>query len=181
MRYDRLKHVSITFINEKNTTPKTQLLTKIQFADVSKKEIYSELLTLYEVNLNRINDSNAPSENLLVLTSFLSLTCHKDLCDFVNRFDSDFARRLIIGYFYAVTDDALLLKIEGSEKFMFELTAERIQEEREEAREEGREEGREQNIIEVARKMLANGLAIDLVAACVDKPVEWLKFQLALA
>ena len=44
MRYERLKHVSITFINEKNTTPKVLPIAKIQLANVSTNEVYSELL-----------------------------------------------------------------------------------------------------------------------------------------
>ena len=169
MRYEHLKQVSITFIYEKNTTPNAPPLAKVRFTDVNTNEIYSDLLTLYEVNLNKITDETKPNEDLLILKAFLSITCHGGLCDFVNRFDTIFAKRLATEYINAVTDDALLLKVGGSEKFMFKLTAERLYEERI----EGREEGRIENRIETAREMFADGFDVEKIAKYVKMPVEW--------
>ena len=174
MRYEHLKQVSITFIYEKNTTPSALPIAKIQFTDVNTKEIYSDLLTLYEVNLNKITDEANVNEDLLILKAFLSITCHEELCEFVNRFDTVFSKQLVTEYINAVTDDALLLKVEGSEKFMFKLTAERLYEERI----EGREEGLEIAHIETAREMFADGFDIEKIAKYIKMPVDWIESRL---
>ena len=57
-KYERLKQVSVTFIFERNTTPGVPALSKLQFTDVDTKEIYTDLITLYEVNLNVEADAN---------------------------------------------------------------------------------------------------------------------------
>ena len=82
MRHERLRQVSITFIYEENTTPEASSIAKIQLADTSTKEVYSDLLTLYEVNLNKISDGNPSSETILALSAFLTITTNENLCDF---------------------------------------------------------------------------------------------------
>ena len=178
MRYEHLKQVSITFIYEENTTLSALPVVKVQFANTDTKEIYSELMTLYEVNLNKITDETKPNEDLLILKAFLSITGQKGLCDFVSRYDTVFTKRLVTEYVNAVTDDALLFKVEGSEKFMFKLTAERLHEERIEGREEGREEGLEIAHLETAREMLADGFPIEKIAKYIKMPVEWVESRL---
>jgi len=142
-KYERLKQISITFIYEKNTTPHTQPLAKIQLTDIKTQEVYSDLLTIYEVNLNRIAESNEQNlpQVLRTLTQFLSIKTHEDLCDFVNTQNTPFAERLVMRYMDAIIDDALLIEIEGSEKFMIKLTEELLREEREEGKFEGKIEG----------------------------------------
>ena len=178
MRYEHLKQVSITFIYEENTTPNALPVVKVQFANVDTKEIYSDLMTLYEVNLNKITDETKLNEDLLILKAFLSITSQKDLCDFVNSYDTIFAKRLVPEYINAVTDDALLVKVEGSEKFMFKLTEERLYEERLEGREEGIKKGREEEKEEAAREMFADGLTVEKIAKYVKRPVEWVESRL---
>jgi len=138
-RYEKLKQVFITFIFEKNTTPDVRPVAKVQFTEVNTKEIYTDLITLYEVNLNKITGGNEQTlpDDLVILKSFLSIKTNDELCAFVNTYDMVFARRLIMEYMDTVTADELLLKVEGSEKFMMSLSAEVLLEEREEGREEG--------------------------------------------
>ena len=57
-KYEKLYQVSITFVIENNTTPHVPPVAKIQFTDVNTKEIYTDLVTLYEINLNRITGSD---------------------------------------------------------------------------------------------------------------------------
>ena len=138
-RYEKLKQVSITFIYENNTTPRVAPIAKIQPTDVDTKEVYTDLLTLYEVNLNKIFDSDEQGlpENLVILKSFLSIQKHEDLDTFVTTYDTEFSRRLIMEYMDAILDDEILLKVEGSERFMLKLSEEVLLEEREEGRLEG--------------------------------------------
>ena len=145
-RYERLKHVSVTFVFERNTTPGVPALSKLQFADVKTKEIYTDLLTLYEVNLNVEADGDGMPEDLAILRSYLSIRTHAELCSFVEKYDTWFSRRLVTEYMHAILDDKLLMKVEGSEKFMIKLSEEVLLEERMEGREEGLEQGREQGL-----------------------------------
>jgi predicted transposase/invertase (TIGR01784 family) len=157
-RYEKLKQVSITFIFENNTTPQVPPVSKIQFTDVNTKEVYSDLMTLYEVNLNRISDKEGLPENLVIVKAFLSITTHKDLCAFVNNYDTAFSQRLVKEYMGAILDDEILLKIEGSERFMLKLSEQVLLEEREEGRVEGRMEGRVEGRMEEARAIAKNML-----------------------
>jgi len=63
----------------------------------------------------------------------------------------------------AILDDEMLLKIEGSEKFMLKLSEEVLMEEREEGRIEGKLEGRMEGIMTTARNMLKMNLSIDMI------------------
>jgi hypothetical protein len=136
-RYEKLNQVSITFIFENNTTPNVPAIAKIQFTDVNTKEIYTDLITLYEVNLNIINQKSELAEELVTLKNFLSIKNHEELCAFVKTHETEFAKRLVTEYMNAISDDKTLLEVEGAEKFMFKLSEEVLLEEREEGREEG--------------------------------------------
>jgi hypothetical protein len=136
-RYEKLKQVSITFVFENNTTPRVPAVAKIQFADVNTKETYTDLITLYEVNLNVETTGQALPEDLVALRSYLLVKSHTELCAFVETYDTWFSRRLITEYMHAILDDELLMKVEGSEKFMVKLSEEILLEERQEGREEG--------------------------------------------
>jgi len=171
-RYEHLKHVAITFIFENNTTPNAPPISKIQLTDVNTQEIYTDLLTLYEVNLNRItqdqpasqdqnNTQNQPiPQDLIILKDFLTIKTHEDLCNFVNTHDTPFSQLLIIRYMDAITDDALLIEIEGSEKFMFKLTDERLKAERDEGIIEGIAKGVESLINATVRMILELGITV---------------------
>jgi hypothetical protein len=148
-RYERLRQVSITFIFENNTTPNIPPVSKVQFTDVSTNEIYTDLITLYEVNLNKITGVGQKlPEDLVILKAFLTIKTHVDLCAFVNTYDTKFSRRLITEYMHAILSDELLLQIEGSEKFMLKLSEDVLLEEREEGRVEGRVEGKVEGKVE---------------------------------
>jgi hypothetical protein len=123
-------------------------VAKIQFTDVNTKEIYTDLVTLYEVNLNAEDKGRALPEDLAILRSYLSIKTREDLCSFVNTYDTRFSRRLVTEYMHTILDDKLLLEIEGSEKFMTKLSEDLLLEEREEGRQEGLEEGRQEGRVE---------------------------------
>ena len=120
--YEHLKQVSITFILEDNKTPRALPVSKIQLTNVETGEVYVDLLTLYEVNLNLIEATNTQEEDLVVLKAFLTIKTHNDLCGFVNAYDTNFAIRLVTEYIKAATEDKLLQKIEGSESMMNKAT-----------------------------------------------------------
>ena len=108
---------------------------------------------MYEVNLNRITgkEENVPEE-IVILKDFLTIKTHASLCGFINRHDTAFSRRLAVEYMHAIQDDALLLKVEGSEKFMYKLSDEVLLEEREEGRQEGLQEGIIKNLTKQIQK-----------------------------
>jgi len=150
-RYERLKQVSITFIFENNTTPDAPPVAKVQFMNIETHEIYTDLLTLYEVNLNRITGGSSQRlpEELVILKSFLSVKTNEALREFVETYDTAFSRRLVTEYMNVILDDALLLKVEGSEKFMMKLSEEVLQEERL----EGKLEGKLESAISIIREL----------------------------
>ena len=163
-RYERLKQISITFIFEMNTTPLVPPVAKIQFTDVNTKEIYTDLITLYEVNLNKITGGEQGlSEILVILKEFMTIKTHDELCAFVEAYDTAFSRRLILEYMNAILDDELLLKIEGSEKFLMKLSEEVLMEEREEGREEGFEIGLDTSL-SIIRDLNANKSTNEIAA-----------------
>ena len=138
-KYEKLKSVFITFIFEKNTTPGVPALACIQLTDVMTKKIYTDLFTLYEFNLNAELGNEDLPENLVILRSYLSIKSHEDLRSFVETYDSQFSRRLITEYMRAILNDELLLKVEGSEKYMVKLSEDLLLEERLAGREEERD------------------------------------------
>jgi hypothetical protein len=136
-RYEKLKQVSITFIFEKNTTPGVPPIAKVQFADVNTHEIYTDLVTLYEVNLNIISPEQGHPDDLLILQKFLLIQSQNDLLAFVQEYDTVFSRQLVVEYMNAILDDSVLLQVGGSEKFMIKLTEDLLREERAEGKLEG--------------------------------------------
>ena len=95
-KYEKLRQVSITFILEENTTPNAPSLSKVQFVDVNTHEVYSDLITLYEVNLNKIKNDPAMPQLLHTLSAFLTIKTHDDLCMFINGHNNEYAQRLVI-------------------------------------------------------------------------------------
>jgi hypothetical protein len=140
-KYEKLKQVSIAFIFEENTTPNAPPVAKLQLADTETNEVYTDLLTLYEVNLNNIRANQELPENLIILKEFLSIKTPDALKQFVTTRTTDFAQGLTRAYVYAIHNDNVLLQIEGSEKYMMKLTKEMLIEERREGEAEGRAEG----------------------------------------
>ena len=170
-RYERLKQVSITFIFENNTTQNTLPVSKIQFTDVATKETYTDLITLYEVNLNRINpEEKVLPEDLVILKAFLTIKTHEDLCGFVTTYETEFAKRLIVEYMNAIINDELLVKIGGSEKYMIKISEALLLEERAEGRVEGREEGIEKGLLIAAERLLSAGMNMSDVIAMLKLP-----------
>ena len=150
-KYEHLKQVSIIFILEENTTPNTPAISKLQFTDVNTKKPYTDILTLYEVNLNRITDKTKVNPDIHTLKAFLSIKDHKDLCAYVDSCNTSFSKQLLERYIGAITDDALLLKIEGSNKIMNKTTEWALMD----AEIKGREEGQIVSLIkQIQRKML---------------------------
>ncbi|MCL2387663.1 MAG: PD-(D/E)XK nuclease family transposase [Defluviitaleaceae bacterium] len=174
-KYEKLKQVSITFIFEENTTPTAPPVSKIQFMDINTKEVYTDLITLYEVNLNKINDTQDLHEDLKILKDFLLIKTPSALCEFVKKYDTIFAQRLVTEYMHAILDDSVLLEIEGSEKFMIKLTEAALLEERQEGKAEGKAEGLTEGKAEGLTEGIAQGLAEGLTQGLAEG------FDIALA
>ena len=87
-------------------------MAKIQFKNVETNEVYTDLLTLNEFNLNVETSSEELPENLVILRSYLSIKTHEDLCAFMEAYDTWFSRRLVTEYLHAIVDDKILIKIE---------------------------------------------------------------------
>jgi hypothetical protein len=151
-RYENLKRVSITFILEDNTTPSSPAVSKIQFTNVVTHEVYSDLLTLYEVNLNVILKTEGLPELLYTLAAFLTIKTHEDLCNFVNSYDNDYSKRLVVEYMQAILRQDILNKL-GNGKYATKEYQNNLMQEYEDGREDGRIEER----MELAKTMFLEG------------------------
>ena len=140
-KYENLKQVSITFIYENNTTPEAPPMAKIQLTDINTHEIYTDLLTLYEVNLNRITKDSPIHPDLIILKYFLTIKTQEDLCDFVTEYNTEFSRQLVICYLNAAIDEPTLIKVEGSKRFMSKTDFESLTRAHLEGKAEGVAEG----------------------------------------
>jgi hypothetical protein len=98
---------------EKNTTKTAPAVAKIQFTDVLTHEVYTDLITLYEVNLNKILKENGLPELLYALAAFLTIKTHEDLCAFVNKYNDDYSKRLVVEYMSAILYEDVLAKLDG--------------------------------------------------------------------
>ena len=136
-KYENLKQVSITFIIEENTTPTAPAFSKIQFTDVITHELYSDLLTIYEINLNKIKRTTGAHKLLQTLAEFLTIKTHDDLRNFINKYNDDYSKRLVTEYMNAILDEKILEKL-GVERFTSKEYQDYLLTEREEGREEGK-------------------------------------------
>jgi hypothetical protein len=111
--YENLKQVSVTFILEKNTTPGAPALAKIQYMNVETHEVYSDLVTLYELNLNQVHEEKDLPEIFYMLADFLTAKTHEDLIRFINRYNTGYSKRLVVEYMKATLDENVLQKLDG--------------------------------------------------------------------
>lgn len=164
-KYEDLKNVIVTFVLTEAPLDPTLDNSKIQlYTHVGEK--YSDLLTIHEVNIRRINNNN--DKDLQILKNFFEIDSNEKFDNFVlNYNDTEFGNLLLNCYISATSDVSLLNKLSEEEKFMIKLSDEERIEERQEGRKEGHEEGLKEGLkegrIQIAKKLLQNGLDIKFI------------------
>jgi len=109
-------------------------------------EIYSELLTLYEISLKCV-DKNDKIE-MQIIRDFFDIINEVEYNKFIETYEEKLAKILIKEYEKVTSKGNLkdILEIEKEDKYMIRLTEEDRMQERQEGRQEGIQEGIEKGI-----------------------------------
>lgn len=153
-RYENLENVIVSFILTEASLKWTKDNKKIILQDEQTNEKYSDLLTIYEINIKHINNKN--SQEMIILRDFFNVIDQSTYNKFVSDYDNTYFGKLLLkNYNKAVEDTSLLENLVEEEKFMYKLS--------EEERLEEREEGQRIKAIETAKTALKMGLNIEQI------------------
>ena len=137
--YDKLNKVVVSFIMTKKNTENMPVET-VRLCD-NKGNIYSELMTLYNVYIPAVNHSDNTDKNLKIFSAFFSVDSEKDMEDFISLYSSDvLGEKLISSYSKSILRGDLKT-IKEREYFDMKITEQDIIEAKTEARIEGLAEG----------------------------------------
>lgn len=165
--YEKLKNVVISFILTEAPLIHTSDNSKIQLQNCITGEVYSDLLTIYEVNIKHINQSN--SFELQILKDFLEIENQIEFDKFIFKYgSSEYGKLLIEGYLKAVSNPSLLDILKGSDKFMIKLTDEERIEIKEAGIKEGIKEGKYEKAIKTAKVLLMKDIDINTIIEATD-------------
>lgn len=153
-KYENLKSVIVTFLLTEATLSQTTDNKMIQLHDNKTGEIYSELLTIHEVNIRHITENN--SLEMRMLRDFFQIDNQDSYDKFVRTHgETEYGQLLIKGYTSAISDIPLLDDLSGEEKYMKRLS--------EEERLEERQEGRQEEKYEIARNMIEDKVPVQTI------------------
>ena len=157
-RYEDLRNVVVSFILTEAPFIHTSDNKKIQLYDHTTQEVYSDLLTVYEVNMRHVSEKN--SLEFRALRDFFAIENQQAYEEFVKRYgDSHFGSLLISEYSKAIKDSSLLDVLSEEGKFMIKLT----DEERLYERESGKREGKQEERIEIATNLLKENVPFSII------------------
>ena len=162
-RYEYLANVIVSFLLTDAGLGPTTDNSVIKLVNVKTGELYSDLLTIHEVNIKHIG--NHDSLELQILKSFFEISDEKDYRDFIINFGkTELGSLLWMNYISAVNNKSLLVGLGKEEKFMIRLS----DEERQEERLEGVKEGIQKGIQKVAINLYSRGYSIDVISDVTD-------------
>jgi predicted transposase/invertase (TIGR01784 family) len=139
-KYENLKNVVVTFLLTEASLKNTKDNRCIQLKDSVSGDVYSDILTIHEVNIQHIGNEN--SEALQILKAFFEIETQEDFDRFTEQYEKNaYGKLLLDSYIEATRNSTLLDSLSKEDKYMIRLTDEERLEEREEGRVEGREEG----------------------------------------
>lgn len=170
-KYEDLKSVIITFLLTEATLKPTTDNSSIRLHNDKTGEIYSNLLSIHEVNIKHISDNN--KLEMQVLKSFFEIESQQAIDNFIKNYNNTSFGALLLKHYMSAIQDTSLLDILGEEeKFMIRLSEEERLEERQEGwqeglkegLQEGLQEGRQEGRLQVAKWMLKDGLSLDTIS-----------------
>ena len=158
-KYENLNSVIVTFILTEAPLKHTVTNRKIKLIEEAKQEVYSDLMTIHEVNIKHISEQN--SQELQIIRHFFEIETEENYQKFVSSYGQTTLGALLLQeYEAAVADPSVLDHLSEEDKYMIRLTdEERLQE-----RAEGREKGREERNIEIAKNLLSEGMTITFIS-----------------
>lgn len=153
-KYEKLKNVIITFLLTEAPMIHTTDNRKIQLHDNKTGEIYSELLTIHEVNIKHITEQN--SVEMQILRDFFQIENQESFDKFVDAYsNTEYGYLLLKNYVSSVSDAKFLSDLGKETKYTDMLS----QEERIELLSEGREE----QAIETAKILLSENVPLNII------------------
>lgn len=157
-KYENLQSVIVMFILTEAPLKHTTENSKIQLRTVDN-ELYSDLLTIHEINLRHISEQHLLE--LQTLKSFFEADTAEKYHQFLQQYgELPLGKLLEKKYDSAVRESTLLDTIREDDKFMIRLT----DEERLLERQEGKTEGKVENQLLIATNLLRENMPFDFIA-----------------
>ena len=142
--YENLKSVVVTFLLTEATLKHTNDNKQILLKDTTSN-IYSDILTIHEVNMKHINQKN--SQEMQILKAFFEINTQNDFERFSENYsENSYGRLLLDSYAQAIRENTLLDSLAKEDKYMIRLSDEERLEEREKGEKIGKEIGKERQI-----------------------------------
>ena len=155
--YHKLNKVAVSFVmtSASGSAP----VEKVQLYN-QNHELYSDLITLYNVYIPTVlNEQEKCDPELVMLSEFFSIDDSLQMEGFMKKYaGNELAEMLIISYSKAILKSDIA-EISEREYFNMKISEERINQAYSEGKEEGRAEGRAEGKIEGITEGIAEGIA----------------------
>ena len=149
---------------------------KIKLVDQTTGKIYSDLLTIHEINIRHISKKH--SQELQILRQFFEIDTETSYQKFVSAYaQTQLGALLLETYDDAISDPSVLDYLSEEDKYMVRLSEEERLLERAEGKQEGLQEGRQEERIEIAKKLLHQNMDIVFISSITglsEKEIELL-------
>jgi len=171
-KYENLKSVIVTFVLTEAPLKHTTFNRKIKLVDQTTGKVYSDLLTIHEINIRHISKKH--SQELQIIRQFFEIDTEKSYQKFVSAYSqTQLGALLLEAYDEAVSDTSVLDCLSEEDKYMVRLS----EEERLLERAEGKQEGRQEERVEIAKKLLHQNMDIVFISSITglsEKEIELL-------
>ena len=171
-KYENLKSVIVTFLLTEAPLKHTTFNRKIKLVDQTTRKVYSDLLTIHEINIRHISKKH--SQELQIIRQFFEIDTEKSYQKFVSVYaQTQLGALLLEAYDEAVSDTSVLDCLSEEDKYMVRLS----EEERLLERAEGKQEGRQEERVEIAKKLLHQNMDIVFISSITglsEKEIELL-------
>ena len=171
-KYENLKSVIVTFLLTEAPLKHTTFNRKIKLVDQTTGKVYSDLLTIHEINIRHISKKH--SQELQIIKQFFEIDTEKSYQKFVSTYaQTQLGALLLEAYDEAVSDPSVLDYLSEEDKYMVRLS----EEERLLERAEGKQEGRQEERVEIAKKLLHQNMDIVFISSITglsEKEIELL-------
>ena len=178
-RYEDLKNVVVTFLLTEASLKNTKDNRQVLLTDSITGEIYSDILTIHEVNIQHIGNKN--TKELQMLRDFFEIEDEESFNRFSDSYkDTSYGGLLLDSYLEATRNDTLLDSLSKEDKYMIRLTDEERLMEREEGKREGRQEGEKKASLKIALNLIGIGLPVSDISKATglsENEVEQLKLS----
>jgi len=179
-KYENLKSVIVTFVLTEAPLKHTTFNRKIKLVDQTTGKVYSDLLTIHEINIRHISKKH--SQELQIIRQFFEIDTEKSYQKFVSAYaQTQLGALLLEAYDEAVSDTSVLDCLSEEDKYMVRLSEEERLLERAEGMQEGlqkgEQKGRQKERVEIAKKLLHQNMDIVFISSITglsEKEIELL-------